>query len=82
MLTTVYNVSGHYVKMYVNGIFSVESPANIATPDGSENASMYIGSDNPAVGTSYYLQGSIDDIRIYNRTLSDNEISKLYTRKN
>lgn len=82
MITTVYNVSTHTAKLYVNGVFSIQSPANIASPDGLSDAKMYIGSDNPDIMTSYYMQGSIDDIRIYNRMLSDHEISKLYTRAN
>ncbi len=82
MITTVYDVTQHTATLYVNGVFSVQSATNIASPDGISDAKMYIGSDNPDVPTSYYLTGSIDDIRIYNRKLSDHEISKLYTRAN
>jgi hypothetical protein len=82
MVTTVYNISQHTAKIYVNGVFNIQSPTNIASPSSANNATMYIGSDNPDEPTYYYFQGAIDDIRIYNRTLSDHEISALYTRAN
>jgi hypothetical protein len=40
---------------------------------------LYIGTDIPSRGQfSGYLDGYIDDIRIYDRVLSDSEIRKLY----
>ena len=35
------------------------------SPSATDNAVMYIGKDDPDNNTSYYLQGSLDDIRIY-----------------
>jgi hypothetical protein len=82
MVTAVYSLQSQSVKIYIDGLFSSQSQTSIATPDAANNATVYIGSDNPAIGTNYYLKGSIDDIRIYNRAISSHEIGELFVRSN
>lgn len=65
---------GNYLKVYSNGslVQSVET-AGIIVPD---NNPVVLGLDSP--GQNEFLQGSLDDIRIYNRALSQSEILNLY----
>ncbi|HNY62889.1 MAG TPA: LamG domain-containing protein [Bacteroidales bacterium] len=74
------SVSGKKAKFYIDGVLMDES---IAT-----DKFVYSGSDDLAIGMHYYegvpdhwtypYKGKIDDIRIYNRVLSDKEIQALY----
>ncbi|HXI54902.1 MAG TPA: discoidin domain-containing protein, partial [Polyangia bacterium] len=62
-------------RLYVNG-------ASVATTtltgallyDSTSTGDLYIGNS----GNTQYLKGSVDDVRIYNRTLSAAEINSLY----
>jgi hypothetical protein len=77
MVTTVYTSATHTMKIYVNGTLSststgVPSPAVLS-------AALYIGRDDPGAGTGYFFPGSIGDVRMYNRAVSDTEISELYS---
>ena len=47
---------------------------------GSEASSFDGNAGN--VHQSHFMKGKIDDVRIYSRSLSDEEISALYTREN
>ena len=73
-------VSGNKAKFYLDGKFMKDTTLS--------NSFLYSGSDPLAIGMHYFsgvpsawtypFKGKIDDIRIYNRSLSDNEISALY----
>lgn len=64
-------------KVYVDGaITNQRNAANVNLPDLSGSTGAYFGSHN---GASEYTVGSIDDVRIYNRALSQNEIKALAT---
>ncbi len=64
-------------KLYRNGIlFYTYTTANtMLFPDTSRL--KYIGSYNTV---NYLLQGHLDDVRIYNRALSADEISQIYNQ--
>jgi hypothetical protein len=74
------SVSGSLAKFYLDGKFMCDTTLS--------NSYVYSGSDPLAIGMHYFsgvysywtypFKGKIDDIRIYNRSLSDNEISILY----
>lgn len=72
-----YHVVGRYstssIKIFVNGSLSSEGPAN---------GSMSIYSTPVCIGKSSYTNlctpGTIDDVRIYNRALTESEIMALY----
>jgi hypothetical protein len=77
VVNTWYHVVGTYdgsvARLYVNGAEVANSTINLKTTA----TDIFIGSDytnNPANA----LQGVIDDVRIYNRTLSVDEIQLLY----
>jgi len=78
MLTTVYSLSKHQITYYVNGVLD-NVISNIPSPSATTTSDMYIGSDNPVVSSSgYYFKGSLDDMRIYGRALTQAQIQKLY----
>jgi len=61
---------GIYTRLYVNGILENTFLEPIAT--GSQNS--FIGKSS----SGQFTNGSIDDIRIYNRALTEQEITALY----
>ncbi|MCC8425271.1 LamG domain-containing protein [Mucilaginibacter sp. UR6-11] len=78
MLTTVYNVQKQQISLYINGVLNSVT-GQIPTPNASTAADLYIGSDNRNTGSNgYYLYGALDEIRLYSRALSLNDIQKLY----
>jgi len=82
--TTVYD--GNNVTLYVDGVLDVNSKLGST---GCNSGTLYSGniyhSISPTyigrldvVGTGYYANGSIDEVRIYNRSLSASEVADLY----
>ena len=70
---------GNSLKLYVNGQY--ESPLYISSVnDGTINSSqpLRIGGGAPSGTPPFWFAGVIDDIRIYNRALSEAEIKQLY----
>jgi hypothetical protein len=78
MITVVYSLAKQQLTFYKNGVFDGASANDVVSPSATDNAVMYIGKDDPDNNTSYYLQGSLDDIRIYGRALSTTQITQLY----
>lgn len=68
----VYN--NQSMQLYKNGI-SVGTTSNIYTSVLSAALPFYIGS---AIGPSGYINGSIDDVGIWNRALTPTEVTQLY----
>lgn len=61
-------------KLYRNGTLISEQPGSFTVNDGEP---LYIGrksSDEPY----FFFHGTIDDLRLYNRTLSEDEVKELY----
>jgi hypothetical protein len=59
-------------SLYLNGVFTVSATDIRSYPASA----ITIGSYGGGSGNSFY--GSIDDVRIYNRALTQNEVSQLY----
>jgi hypothetical protein len=82
----VYSASGHWIKTYVNGKLDRtligdgtgtglnDVPVNAL---GSTTGNFVMGRE-PWDASLYYFNGWLDDIRIYNRTLTDAEIKSLF----
>jgi len=72
LLTGTYD--GSNIKLYINGVL-----VTTVAETGNINVSSYAGTKigYPSLTTN----GSIDDVRIYNRALSDDEIRQLYNQK-
>lgn len=58
----------HQVRVYVNGVLFIHATAELGT---SNSAPFVLGTS----GTCDGLVGQLDEVRIYNRTLSEDEIS-------
>lgn len=72
-IATTYD--GHSLTLYVNG--NLLNTVNVITNLQSSGGSFGIGmvSDREA----YFTKGLIDDVRVFNRALFDNEIQNLYS---
>ena len=75
MLTSVYKVSTGQMFHYIDGSLDNVSN-NILTPNAAISATLYIGKDEPT--NMYYYKGILDDIRIYGRALTKEEIDEFY----
>ena len=76
-ITTVYN--GQNVSLYENGVFDTSAAQTGLTPPS--NGCPEIGRSNNGLcgsAVSSYFSGFIDDVRIYNRSLSAAEIQEIY----
>lgn len=82
MVTVVYRINLQKAYIYVDDVLdNITSAFPPANP--TVDAMLYIGRDDPSVpSTGYFFRGSLDDIRIYNRALSLNDIHALYTSAN
>ena len=75
----VWGPSGKY--LYVDGALVANNTDGIQSSTGSMPY-LTIGEGDPGCSNSparQYFNGSIDDVRVYNRSLSSTEINKLYT---
>jgi hypothetical protein len=77
-LDTWYNVtlirSSGVIKGYLDGVNGFTVNNGTAFNDNSEALTLGYYSS----GGGYYLDGQIDDVRIYNRALSQDEVTRLY----
>ena len=72
-IAAVYDSSVSKFKVYINGV--LDNISDFTGPINSSNAPLVIGNFS---GGNQYFNGIIDDIRIYNRSLSYDEITQLY----
>jgi len=63
------------LKLYLDGQL-IDSTTGNPTPIAGNNLPYRIGAGYPTP-TSFYFNGTLDDVRVYNRTLSETEISYL-----
>jgi hypothetical protein len=81
MVTCVYSLAAQTMAIYVNGSLD-HSTGTIASPNGSITTALYIGKDVATGEDSYFLSGTLDEIRIYNTALDPTSIQQLYTNSN
>ena len=75
---------GRYIKLYLNGILVSTTDTGSYNPiQYSNDNSLIIGAEaGPAdVPAGDYFNGSIDEVRIYNRVLSEGEINASYNNR-
>jgi len=70
---------GISAKYYLNGILQATIASHSDEVSTDTTTAMYIGADTH--GTTEYYRGKLDEIRIYNRVLSDSEVQKIYSGK-
>ena len=66
------------LHLYLNGNSDVTPVTDITTASLNTAQPFTIGSFNRSSGDQLYFNGSIDDVRIYNKALSAQEIQQLY----
>ena len=64
------------MKFYINGVMATSNPVTV-TSTGSSSRLLDIGRYNWSTPGSYF-NGSLDEVRIYNRALSAGDVLKLY----
>ncbi len=69
----VFTRNDNYIKGYLNGVLLGDS---VYYTQSFTTGNMVLGADGDLTGVPYY--GLMDDIRIYNRTLSEQDIFDLY----
>ncbi len=68
-------INGTHTAIYKNGVFKGTSPlSNYGIHLENGNSSLRIGTTD----FTTFLNGSIDEFRVYNRTLNSSEISSIY----
>jgi hypothetical protein len=70
----IYDNDNKKMKLYLDGELQEEASSSL----GSNSANVYLGK---YYDLSYLLDGFLDDVRIYNRVLSEKEIEALYNMK-
>lgn len=84
MITSTYDLVTQEYKTYINGVLDNVTPG-IPSPVSTCSADLYIGRDSifPEDSTPlYFLKGKMDDIRIYDRIITDTEMQKLFVISN
>ncbi len=75
----VQTYDGSLLKLYVNGQYEYPSYNNSANNGTTSSTQpLRIGGGAPSEYSQYWFNGIIDDVRIYNRALSESEIQQLY----
>jgi len=74
-----YELSSQTLKTYIDGILD-STTTGIPSPNSATNVAMKIGTD--AAGNPYFFHGKIDDIKIYNRALTNCDIDSLFNEMN
>jgi prepilin-type N-terminal cleavage/methylation domain-containing protein len=68
------------VTYYIDGVFDVTVAVG-GTVNPVSNNSLTFGSRSEGGGSSYLLNGSIDQVRIYNRALTPYEVGVIYSEE-
>jgi subtilisin-like proprotein convertase family protein len=71
--------SGSGLKIYINGALSASMSLSGVIDVGIVNEDLYIGGSRSAGSANRYLNASLDEVRIYRRALSDQQILQRYS---
>lgn len=75
-ITYTFDDDNNIQKLFINSTMVEESSVNISI--GYDNEPLLIGASNDQQNPKFFFNGDLDDIRIYNRVLSENEITELF----
>jgi hypothetical protein len=73
-----YNHSKKEVKLYVNGSLDASGTSSFRSPNTDAPLTIGAMSDTSTYNNSNYMDGLMDEVRVYNRALSQPEIKALY----
>jgi len=71
----VYDPATHSLSIYINGELKESTTTDISSINRVSDIEFFIGTD---AGKTNVWEGSISDVRVYNRALTSNEISGLF----
>jgi len=71
--------SANYIKWYVNGVVEGEKPNAEGIIQGQMTFASYVNAGGNA--NDHYAAGAIDELHVWDRTLSDAEIEAIYTKE-
>lgn len=71
---------GNYARIYINGRPSGLRETNHDCDVSDSGNNFTVGFSDYFGGPALYFQGGIDDVRVYQRTLTDSEIKQLYNQ--
>jgi gliding motility-associated-like protein len=74
----VFQRENNYLKLYIDGV--LDSKYLSTNINCTNNQPIWLGS-NHVISTSQNYNGIMDDIRIYNRAITDFEVSRIYNEK-
>jgi len=77
----VYNNSANMIEMYIDGEYD-STTFDVPSPFSDTQENLFIGKDSAGAFNFYNFHGKIDDILIYNRGLSLEEIGLLFQGEN
>ena len=82
---SVATYDGATMSIYIDGVLVAQQPStgyidgtNDSNGPGNDNFLLNIGAKPDSLNSVDFFTGSIDDVAIYNRALSSNEVSELY----
>jgi len=83
MVTVTYSYNNSQtISIYIDNALD-HTITGVSQANAATTVSLYIGSDNPnSLDNGYFLNGSLNDLRIYNRVLTTTEIGQLYNALN
>jgi hypothetical protein len=70
--------AGSGINYYFNGVLNNNASGVDGSGDTTDDSGITLGIAGDVFGGTNYLNGSIDDVRIYNRVLSPDEVKRLY----
>ncbi|MEO3885197.1 LamG-like jellyroll fold domain-containing protein [Nonomuraea sp. B5E05] len=76
-LTGVYDSVAQEIKLYVNGVLQGTTP--FATP-WNATGPMLIGAGDHDARIRSFFSGEIDDVRVFDRIVTEEEVEELFTR--
>ncbi|MFG2922063.1 LamG domain-containing protein [Streptomyces sp. NPDC048305] len=74
----VYDNDAQQIRLYVNGCLKATQP--FTTP-WLATGPVTLGASGYPTGTANFLQGNLDDIHLYDRTISDDEVRQLFKQR-
>ncbi len=79
LLTAVVDRNLNQLRAYLDGVLITTSDIS-AVGSVTSNSSLEIGASNYINNREFFFMGSIDDVSIWNRVLSENEITEIFQR--
>jgi len=78
----VINTTDTTMEAWINGVLTVHVSRQFQTYNNSPNICSHIGNcEAGAIGSNNHYHGAIDELRVYDRSLTENEIAFLYNNQ-